>query len=348
MSFLRTIHLIGLHILSFTLLCQTHTANAAFSDVPANTPREKAVATAVEYLHSQGIISGYADGTFKPNNKVNRAEAVKIIVSPLASKEKLATYTDSVFNDVATDAWYLPYVEHARSELGIVDGPPSRTSFEGGRSVLKAEFIKMLLLAHGEDPWSTNNDIKLALAHDVANPDDWFYPYMRMGISTSMTAADDNGNFSPGRELTRGDVALLMFRYLMHTQGRRTQALLNVAMIDTRKASDALKIENAREADLSSVRALVAIRGALDSQPDSTVVHGAHKIVQAFRSLVRGYKSGSAGDYAETIRLSKEAWQYAEDAKSISAEDLGDIPNQVQSIASSMASSAREKSGIVD
>lgn len=45
-------------------------ASKFFSDVPANTWYTEAV----ENLSSKGIIEGYKDGTFGPNNKVNRAE----------------------------------------------------------------------------------------------------------------------------------------------------------------------------------------------------------------------------------------------------------------------------------
>lgn len=47
----------------------------AFSDVTDATQDE-----AVDYLEDEGIISGYPDGTFKPNNSINRAELMKILV----------------------------------------------------------------------------------------------------------------------------------------------------------------------------------------------------------------------------------------------------------------------------
>src|SRR3989344_8997908 len=42
---------------------------------------------AVEYLKSTGVLQGYADGTFRPDAKVNRAEATKIIVAPRVTAE---------------------------------------------------------------------------------------------------------------------------------------------------------------------------------------------------------------------------------------------------------------------
>ena len=222
-----------LHTLHFVFLSTTLTfltpltafaqQAASFSDVPS-THR---IYQAVEYLKEKGIISGYSDGTFKPDRKVNRAEAVKIIVAPLVSAEELALHTSSVFSDVPAAAWYLPYVESARTKFGIIDGPPTKTAFFGEKPVIKAEFLKMLLLAQGVQTNTTYEEITFPLATDVTNSNEWFYPHMRFAIASSMTMVSKDGFLAPGWELTRGDVSLLLYRYLMYKEGRRTQALLS-------------------------------------------------------------------------------------------------------------------------
>src|SRR3989339_1684507 len=182
----------------------------SFSDVPPSHPAYEAA----EFLKSAGIISGYADGTFKPDRKVNRAEALKIIVAPLVKPEQLATLTVTTFEDIASTAWYLPYAEAARMNA-IVDGPPAKPRFLGENPVIKAEFLKMLQLAYKVDPLASFSDIALPLATDVASTSDWFYPYMRYALASSMTMISTEGDLSPARELTRGDTALLLHRFIM-------------------------------------------------------------------------------------------------------------------------------------
>jgi hypothetical protein len=67
-----------------------------FSDVQKNAWFAPDVCFAV----SQGLVDGYPDGTFRPANSVNFAEAAKIIVN---------TFEISVQND--PQEWYKPYVE---------------------------------------------------------------------------------------------------------------------------------------------------------------------------------------------------------------------------------------------
>jgi hypothetical protein len=94
-------------------LAQTEILGTPFSDI-AGHPNEEAI----EYLQMNGIVKGYLDGTFKPDNQINRAEFVKIIVGAYLEivKEGAAThwendYCDNEdmilgFKDTDDKAWY--------------------------------------------------------------------------------------------------------------------------------------------------------------------------------------------------------------------------------------------------
>lgn len=169
-------------------------AERSFSDVPP----DHAAYEAVEYLKAQGIIGGYPDGTFKPDRTVNRAEAVKIIAAPRIGAEALEELKKTAieFSDVPQDAWYKPYLIAAVNAFKFIDGPPKRLAFEGNRGVLKAEFIKMLLVANGINSAETFGEIRDALAADVQNPDEWYFPHMRTAIAYSLTQANENESLS--------------------------------------------------------------------------------------------------------------------------------------------------------
>lgn len=61
---------------------------------------------AVTTLSQKGIIGGYEDGSFKPNQTVTRAELTKLLVSAynLSSNQ---SHKEIPFQDVPTDSWYL-------------------------------------------------------------------------------------------------------------------------------------------------------------------------------------------------------------------------------------------------
>ena len=73
---------------------------ASYSDVAANA----SYADAVNLLSNLGIIKGYEDGTFKPDNTVTRAEAATMIVRMLALDDEVEA-GDTNFTDVAADTF---------------------------------------------------------------------------------------------------------------------------------------------------------------------------------------------------------------------------------------------------
>ncbi|MFC1647527.1 S-layer homology domain-containing protein [Patescibacteria group bacterium] len=92
-----------------------------------------------------GIVEGYEDGNFRPDNIVNRAEALKILL--LAKGVDLTGYdllSALSFSDVTEDLWYVLYVAYA-VDNGIVEGYDDGT-FRGGNDILRAEMAKITVL----------------------------------------------------------------------------------------------------------------------------------------------------------------------------------------------------------
>ena len=325
---------LSLGLLALPAITMAQTAQTSFTDIPANSP----LAEATEFLRTNNVISGYPDGSFRPNQRVNRAEALKIIIAPLIKKEALAQLTATTFSDVKTGDWYLPYVEAARQN-SIIDGPPAKSAFNGAKPVTKMEFIKMLLLAFRVDP-TAYSEIRLPLAQDVTDPDAWFYPYLRYALTSSMTMITGSGTLEPARELTRGDTALLLYRFLMYRSGKRTQALLSETESEILIILGSLKENNAPQAAFASARALLAARGASTGAPNQPIVQGALKITEAFRAIVRAYEAGMSQQFDESIRLCGDAWNLATRAKELSP-DLASLSDQVQALAKNLAESAR-------
>jgi hypothetical protein len=335
----RTVAIVALVLLPVIASAQsaagTKTTSAplpisSFKDLPVNSPAW----AAAEYLKSKGIIQG---DTFKPNDKLTRAQAVKVLVAPLVSADQLKTIKASSFSDVAADAWYMPYAEAAKV-IGIID---ASSTFSPNKPVTKAGFIKMILVAKKIDAVKMYGDFKDPLSSDVKNPTDWFYAPMRYAIASSMTAVGGDGLLSPARELTRGEMAILYYRLDMYIAGRRTQALLSQAETDIGNVLQMLDQKNIDQAEYASSRAVLASLGALVIRPNEGIVKGAVKISEGFRKIVAAYRAGTSGNLDLAISNAKDAYALADKAKAFSP-NLSFVASQMQTIAKSMADEARK------
>lgn len=139
-----------------------------FSDIPASGW----YTTAVNTMGSLGVVSGYEDGTFRPNEPITRAEfvsmAVKFLESPQAS-------TENKFSDVSAEDWFWNAVQAAVEEgwiSGYEDG-----SFRPNRNITRAEVASIVnhVLERVADPdYAKNNKEKLNDFIDVT-PSHWAY-----------------------------------------------------------------------------------------------------------------------------------------------------------------------------
>jgi S-layer homology domain len=111
-------------------------------------------------LTSLGAISGYSDGTFKPNNEISRGQIMKVLVQ--ATGLNAAMPTTPTFADVsATHTFYL-WIEIGAAN-GIASGYPCggtgegcdsqhRPYFRPWSSVTRGQLAKMIVLAKHWSP----------------------------------------------------------------------------------------------------------------------------------------------------------------------------------------------------
>ena len=64
-------------LVAFVLFLLPATTQASFGDVTGNHVNFEAVG----YVKAQNIVSGYPDGSFRPDGLINRAELAKILVA---------------------------------------------------------------------------------------------------------------------------------------------------------------------------------------------------------------------------------------------------------------------------
>ena len=101
-------------------------------------------------LTALGVIEGYQDGSFRPDDTVTRAEMAKMIYVIRTGKSDASAYNDdaTTFTDI-TNHWARGYIKYCNS-LGIIAGH-SATRFAPDDTVTTQEAAKMLLVTLGYD-----------------------------------------------------------------------------------------------------------------------------------------------------------------------------------------------------
>lgn len=168
-------------------------ALAAFRDVPLDSP----YANAIAYVQSQRIVSGYSDGTFRPNNSINRAEFTKIVVGSIVTAPDIEGCNKSddgpALSDVPKSSWFVDYVCTARKR-GIISGYPDGT-FKPDQPINTAEAAKIVVKTFG---------------FTVATQDPvWYRPYLQ--VLKTKDALPDAAS-SPDHQITRGEMAEIIYR----------------------------------------------------------------------------------------------------------------------------------------
>lgn len=163
--------------------CQTN----GYTDVPADLWSNNAIST----LSNMGIINGFEDGTFRPEDTVTRAQFAKIAVSFFQTTSQ--RYTGR-FKDVATDAWYTAYVETA-ADIGLITGFEDGT-FRPDAPITRAQACAIVNRTLGRRP---HKDHLLPVTQMITwpdnTPDDWFYADMQEATNSHdyrMTAQWEN------------------------------------------------------------------------------------------------------------------------------------------------------------
>lgn len=126
---------------------------AAFAVNFPDVEETASYAQAVQELSALGVISGFDDGTFKPDELVTRAQISKMIVDALAEgKQAEASSGSSKFADVS-EHWATGYINQ-----GVTDGwiaGYSDTEFGPDDNVTYVQAQKMLVAAVGYDIYAT-------------------------------------------------------------------------------------------------------------------------------------------------------------------------------------------------
>jgi len=164
----------------------------------------------VQYLVAQGAVSGYSDGSFRPNDNVTRAQFAKMLVGALGWQ--MAVPASPSFRDVPANYWAYNYIETAVSH-GVISGYTDGT-FRPNSTVTRAQVAKMIVAARG---WYFNQGFGNTFT-DIPQTD-WTYTYADTVSAAGVMSGYSDGSFRPYTSATRAQIAKILTTCLFSEPG---------------------------------------------------------------------------------------------------------------------------------
>jgi len=182
----------------------TTLAGVIFPDVPpAHSFYEEIVG-----LASAGVVSGYDDGLFYPNDLVTRAQFAKIIVLALGRHTaEIDNVADPTFTDVryAGSDYPFDYVEEAAG-LDIIQGYGDGR-FGPQANVIRAQLALMLVRAGG----SSLEQPPASYPYPFADVPAYAREAVRIAFYNGLLSGKTTAVFDPYGNATRGHVAKMVY-----------------------------------------------------------------------------------------------------------------------------------------
>jgi hypothetical protein len=170
-----------------------------FTDLEGHWARE-----AVEELVDMGLLQGYGDGTFRPQNPITRGQFIRLLVAAAGIPQEVQY--PPTFSDVnITDPLYS-YVE-AAARAGIVSGDGGR--FWPDRFLNREQLAVMVIKALDEEREEVPASI-LASFSDAGSISSWALSAVGRAVELGILSGRE-GRFAPQAVTTRAEAAVVIW-----------------------------------------------------------------------------------------------------------------------------------------
>lgn len=163
-------------------------------------------ASAIEQAVDRGIVTGYVDGTYRPQQAITRAEFSAMLVRALQLSD---SGNGLSFSDTKSiPAWAQPFVAKAQ-QSGVSKGYTDNT-FRPAQNITRAELAIMVVRAAG---FQVDVKAKLNVA-DAKEVPAWAAPYIAVGMKAGLLKGTANNRFAPTQHATRAEAAAMIISLL--------------------------------------------------------------------------------------------------------------------------------------
>ena len=192
---------------TYTVPAPTPVKGIIFTDVPNSFWAYGDIGN----LSGLGYVSGYPDGTFKPNNQITRAEFCAIMDKAL----NLTTYTQQTptLTDVSSGDWFYGSVESA-VYAGIVKGYGDGT-FQPNAPISRQEIACVLVQAMGKAGVAQAMMSAQTIFTDDASIAAWARGFVAEASQAGLIKGYTDGSFAPTTGATRAEACVMISNLLV-------------------------------------------------------------------------------------------------------------------------------------
>lgn len=162
-------------------------------------------AEAIAFLEKHGIMKGYEDGSFRPDNEVTREEFAAMLVRAFLTANPDAA---ADFEDVSADEWYFPFVA-AAAAAGIANGYEGR--FGISETISRQDMCTMLVRTAEVCSIALIPTYNAAIFYDGDEIADYAAEGIRQLQTAGIVTGVGNNLFEPAGKVTRAMAAKVIY-----------------------------------------------------------------------------------------------------------------------------------------
>lgn len=176
--------------------------NAAFSDLPDN----HWAASSINELVEQKVISGYPDGTFKPNNTLTKGEYLKLVMA--------ASLPELDFSLVQKDFnhWAAAYVKVAENYNLVDKGEININNIN--EPINRMDVIRIMSLADISIKGNEQKSVDYLKFVDISDLSAKETILLSHAVANEIIGGYPDGTFKPQNNLTRAEGAKILSVYI--------------------------------------------------------------------------------------------------------------------------------------
>ena len=159
-----------------------------------------------------GIVEGDPSGNFRPDDKLNRAEAATLIYRSIDYSAEPDALEEDPFDDVDKDQWYAGYVAELL-ELELISGNPDGT-FRPSEPINRAEFLTMAMNLY-EFFYGEVEDVEITDAYADLNTEAWYAQTVSNAAALDFVEGSACGSktcFKASSKITRAEATTILYR----------------------------------------------------------------------------------------------------------------------------------------
>ncbi len=193
----------------------TDTNNNSFDDVP----QTHWAYTYIEEMVKQGILTGYGNGKFGPEDTISRAQLATILCR--VGGIDVSYNISNTFTDVSDNEWYSPYVEGGKYYLNgyVMDG---KEYYKPNENAIREDISVALVKLNGYDT-SVYDEVSLKNKfNDFSSIGTDARKYVYAAVTNNLISGYDDGSFKGQSSVTRAEAATMFYRAI-NSKGLNTQ-----------------------------------------------------------------------------------------------------------------------------